>query len=304
MTSPDPILAQRQRWIFATADRQGLGLEVGASHKPTVSREDGFQVEYLDHATREELVAKYSGHGVDLDRIPEVDHVWRGEPYPELVGGTERYDWVIACHVLEHTPDRVRFLKDCEAILKPGGVLCLVLPDMRRCFDALRFPTGLAEVCQAHDLENSRHDGAVLYEAHVTALRLAGRTVWDHSTTGSSEPVHTGEQAAGVAAAADATQEYMDAHRWAFTPHSLRGLVEDLHALGHSGLREVACGDTVLSEFFLALKKGGSGPGVPRFQLAQEAHRELAEAHRTRSSPLHAYLSRFRHALRRRLGGS
>lgn len=305
MSLPDPFVAQRLRWIRSVHDLGGRGLEIGPSYNPTVARSEGVQVEYLDHASQEELRAKYAAHGVavDLDRIPVVDHVWRGEPYAELVG-PRRYSWIVACHVLEHTPDLIRFLADCEAILEPGGVLLLVLPDMRYCFDTLRFPTNLAEVTQAHALGATRHDGAVLYEAHVTAAALDGTHAWDHARAGALRPIHTPDQARQMAAEADAHEDYVDAHRWVFTPHSVRGLVEDLHDLGRTRLREVGFHPTAFSEFFLALALDGPGPGCSRFELAEETRRELVESYRTLGSPLRAFTNRVRAALRRRLGGA
>lgn len=124
--------------ILRDLDRSGLGLEIGPSHNPVAPRRLGFRVRTVDHLDRPGLVAKYTGHGVDTDAIEEVDHVWRGEPLSELVGAPGGFDWIIASHVIEHVPDLVGFLRECERLLNAGGTLSLAIPDKRYCFDHLR----------------------------------------------------------------------------------------------------------------------------------------------------------------------
>lgn len=111
--------------------RDGLGLEIGPSHNPMAPRKAGFNVHTLDHLDAEGLRRKYANHGVNVDDIEDVTFVWNGEPLHELVGGTAIYDWILASHVIEHTPDFVDFVQECEKLLKPDGCLTLVIPDKR-----------------------------------------------------------------------------------------------------------------------------------------------------------------------------
>ncbi len=89
-------------------------LEIGPSYNPLFPKGGPQQVHVLDHATREELVAKYRDHpSVDTTRIEEVDHVWTNGPLHEAVPRDMhgQYDAFVASHVIEHTPDLVGFLK-------------------------------------------------------------------------------------------------------------------------------------------------------------------------------------------------
>ncbi|MCF7992123.1 MAG: class I SAM-dependent methyltransferase, partial [Thiohalocapsa sp.] len=128
----------------------GLGLEIGPSHAPVAPKREGFNVHVVDHLPAEELRRKYVGHDVDLDAIEAVDFIWRGEPLDATVGAVERYDWIIASHVIEHVPDVIGFLCSCEALLKDGGVLSLAVPDKRYCFDLFRWPSSTGDALQAH----------------------------------------------------------------------------------------------------------------------------------------------------------
>lgn len=118
----------------------GIGLEIGPSHSPTIPKREGFKVEILDHATADELINKYRELGIPeerLENIEEVDYIWKGEALDVLTKKKDYYDYIVASHVVEHTPDLVSFLAQCENMLKPGGILSLAVPDKRYCFDVL-----------------------------------------------------------------------------------------------------------------------------------------------------------------------
>src|SRR3954469_1220921 len=126
----------RQAVIRSLFDTSGRGLEIGPSYSPIVAKRDGFDIEIVDHASAEELRAKYAQEpNVDASCIEEVDYVWEGRPLTEVTGARGRYDYVVASHVIEHTPDMLGFLEECDGMLKPTGVLVLAVPDKRRCFD-------------------------------------------------------------------------------------------------------------------------------------------------------------------------
>ena len=141
----------RKKRVLAGIDREGVGIEIGPSHDPIAPKREGFRVHVIDHMSREQLRHKFSGPGhpgVVIDNIEEVDFVWHGERYADLTGRTNFYDWIIGSHLIEHTPDLVRFLEDCDALLKDNGVLSLVIPDKRYCFDRFSPITGLARVVE------------------------------------------------------------------------------------------------------------------------------------------------------------
>jgi hypothetical protein len=115
---PTP-LTKYEKMMFRI-DILGKGLEIGPSHSPIVPKSQGFNVEILDHATAPELKEKYKDLGIPDDKlqnIEEVDYVWSGESLVELTGKQSYYDYIIASHVVEHTPDLVSFLSQCQVML-------------------------------------------------------------------------------------------------------------------------------------------------------------------------------------------
>ena len=168
-----PALGREAKVLFAL-DRRGRGLEIGPSFNPIAPKSAGFNVEIIDHATAPELREKYRVHpNVDISRIEEVDQVWRGESLDELLG-VARYDWIIASHVIEHLPDLVSFLRQCTRLLSPGGVLSLVIPDKRYCFDYFRWPSTTGDLLQAFTEARRRHPAGVVFDHVAQIVRRGG----------------------------------------------------------------------------------------------------------------------------------
>lgn len=273
--------ADRKERVLRSIDRRGVGLEIGPSHDPIAPKSEGFKVDVMDHATREELLGKYREHAVSLDRIEEVDYVWRGESYLELTGKPNHYDWIIASHVIEHTPDLVAFLRDCDAILKDQGVLSLVIPDKRYVFDRFRPITGLARVIDAHLAGQRIHSAGSVAEYFMNVASRGQQLGWSRNSLGGYSFVHSAAEAREGVRQVLENRAYLDIHNWCFVPHSFRLLVEDLHTLGYTRLREVSFHPTEGCEFYITLGRQGQGPGLSRLQLLRAVDRELAECERS-----------------------
>lgn len=266
----------RHERILRYVDKAGLGIEIGPSHNPIAPKRDGFNVHVIDHMTREQLVHKYGPHAVQLERIEEVDFVWSGQAYAELTGRPAGYDWIIASHVIEHAPDLIAFLKSCEEVLKETGVLCLVVPDKRFCFDRYRPVTGLARVIDAHLAGQRIHSAGACAEYFLNVVSKGGELAWHAGSPGDYRLIHGIEDAKTGIREVTEKGSYLDVHDWCFVPHSFRLILEDLHALGYTALREVAFHPTQESEFYVILGKRGAGPGMPRLALLEAIEAEVA----------------------------
>jgi predicted SAM-dependent methyltransferase len=266
----------RKERVLRFIDRGGMGVEIGPSHGPIAPKREGFRVHIVDHATREQLVHKYRADPVALDNIEEVDFVWQGQSYVELTGRPNGYDWVIASHVIEHTPDLIRFLADCDSLLKDRGVLALVVPDKRLCFDRFRPITGLARVIDAHVAGNTIHSQGAAAEYFMNVVSKDGLGGWDESRAGEYRFYHSEKDALEGMRAIRERKAYLDIHNWCFVPHSFRLILEDLHTLGYTRLREVAFEPTQEFEFYVALGRHGTGPGLSRMEMLRAIDEEQA----------------------------
>lgn len=249
----------------------GLGLEIGPSWRPLLPKAGGYNVRVADHLDQAGLIAKYDGVR-PTKAIEPVDYVLTG---PRLTDSIDaQFDWIVGSHVLEHTVCLITFLRDAEALLRPGGVVSLAVPDRRFCFDRFRERTGLGRVIDVFHGTSTVHTEGSVVEAYLNKVAKGGSISWDADKHGRFRPLHTLEESREMGALA-AGGEYVDVHEWVFTPNHLRLMLSDLHALGFIGLRELAYHPTVGSEFYLALSREGPGPDLTRDELLRLSALEL-----------------------------
>jgi hypothetical protein len=243
-------------------DLSGRGLEIGPSYNPLVSKASGHRIETVDHAEQAELIAKYRGMGMDqerLDRIEPVDHLWHGGSLLDVISDHGGYDYIIASHFIEHTVDLIRFLQDCQVLLRDGGLLSLVVPDKRFCFDRFQPLSTLGDVLDAAQAGSTFHTPGPLVDHQVYACTSGGALTWSADY---HAPLQL--QFENLAGAAEALQngvaqkEYFDTHRWKFTPTSFDLLIADLAGLDQHEFGVLEQFPTEGFEFFRTLVKGGA----------------------------------------------
>lgn len=268
---------ERSQTLLSLFDPTGLGLEIGPSYNPLVPKAEGYRVETVDYASREDLVEKYRNDShADIARIEEVDHVTGGRSLLETIPHEGRYDFIVASHVIEHTPDMIDFLESCAHLLKPSGSLVLAVPDKRFCFDLLQPLSTTGAVIQASLDRRRRPSPGTVFDSVAYDVLRDGMIGWPEETSSMPAFHATLEAARGLLDLAGSSDQYIDVHVWRFVPSSFRLIVEDLHALGRVRLRERRFVARAGHEFFVALSRQGSGPGLSRIALAVEAQKELA----------------------------
>lgn len=263
----------RKEIITSLIDRAGLGLEIGPSHDPVAPKAAGYNVRIVDHLSQSELRTKYKDHGVNISNIEAVDLIWRGEPLEELLG-PERYDWIIASHVIEHMPDPILFIRSCQKVLKPDGILSLAIPDKRYCFDCLRPPSSTGDVLDAYFERRTRHSPGQIFDSFSFAAKLDDSISWDHEKRGNVEFLHGHGLAGGKLQDYLQSPDYVDVHGWVFTPSSFRLIIGDLNALGYLNIREAKFMPTIGCEFFVSFSNSAGLQLPDRLQLAELARSE------------------------------
>jgi len=267
----------REDKILVHIDKKKLGLEIGPSHRPIASKKDGFNVKILDHLSAEGLKEKYRDHGVDIHAIEKVDYVWSGERLSELVAD-QKFDWIIASHVIEHTPDFIGFLNECEKILNADGVLSLAVPDKRYCFDFFRELTSLGTMIDAYESKRMIHSSGSAADYFLNVTKKGKHIAWQADSQGEYSFVHGVQDAeSGMHRAGDG--EYIDLHAWCFVPSSFRLLIEDLYSLKLIQFRELNFFETTGHEFFLTLGKHALGTNLSRMALLRKKHKEVIDGY-------------------------
>lgn len=252
--------SDRFRLITGRCNLRGKGLEIGPSFNPICPKKKGYNIEIMDHLDQEGLRKKYE-HDPNvqglIQQIETVDYVWNGEDYRTLIGKENYYDYILASHLIEHTTDFIGFFEQCTALLKEGGVLSLVIPDKRYCFDFFRENSSLSQVIEKYWRREYKHpsESVIEYSSHVVAL--------NHMIAWSQEILEVHKNFAFLHMKEDIQRllerkDYVDIHEWVFTPTSFRILINDLQELGFiKDLYELSFSSSAKNtcEFYISLEK-------------------------------------------------
>jgi SAM-dependent methyltransferase len=116
----------------------GHGLEIGGSaHNPFGL--DTFDVDLTDSLDTVFKRAEIETCGTALP----VDIVAPGDELPVEDGSQ---DFVVSSHVLEHFTNPVKALLEWDRVVRPGGIIFMIVPHKERTFDAERPRTPLAHI--------------------------------------------------------------------------------------------------------------------------------------------------------------
>lgn len=132
-----PVDEARQRFA---AKLSGQGLEMGALHRP-LKPHPGMQMTYLDRADQATLKATFPEVA---DSIMPVDIIDDAETMRSIHDG--RFDFVVAGHVIEHTRNPIGAIATWLRVVRPAGLIYLIVPDKRKTFDRARVRTTLEHV--------------------------------------------------------------------------------------------------------------------------------------------------------------
>lgn len=266
----DGFTLPRNHKVMLELDAKGQGLEIGPSFNPVAPKRAGYNVHVLDHLDAPGLREKYPH--LEPENIEDVDFVWRGEPLAELVGATGVYDWIVASHVIEHTPDLVTFVQQCALLLKPTGRLSLVVPDKRYCFDLYSPESSTGQILDAYHARRTRPTPGQVFDHYANSMSRDGSISWDPLATGTLALHHHPDEGRRMWLRAQTSDEYLDVHNWRFTPHSFRLMIADLEALGLIQIGIIREFGTVGCEFFVTLGQHEAGAVAPaRYPLLREA---------------------------------
>ncbi len=244
------------------------GLEVGPYAFPIASRSDGFDCLVMDVFTTEELLQR-AAHDPLIDdvaraRIASVDIVGPASDLEALVAphlGADKLAYIISSHNLEHIPDPIRFLRGCEAVLRPEGYLTMAIPDMRACMDFYRWPTTTADWLEAfQERRRKPTKSQVFTRDSLRAVVVGDCATFEITTPAAAIGVAGDPQVAWQNWRESSDGPYEDCHCSTFTPASFRLLILELQYLGLISLRISSISQTRGSEFIVHLQNQALAP--------------------------------------------
>ncbi len=264
--------ADRRAFLLAGLSKSSKLVEVGPSYNPLVPKRDGWNTFIIDHASREDLVAKYEIHAKAIDVIEEVDFIWRGgslaDALPEDQRGT--FDAFIASHVIEHTPDIVTFLQAARTVVRPDGLVILAVPDKRKCFDFYRQPSSTADAVVAFEERRDRHELRTHIEYSIRTVLKAGMPAWFDTDTRPVEIIK-GLDDLPITLSLRFNNDYVDAHNWIFVPSSFRLMMLELGQTGYIDLEVDELVERPDTEFLVRMRPGFRKLDLPELQARRRA---------------------------------
>jgi SAM-dependent methyltransferase len=289
--SDEPPIGAEPRHDLVCVDVATMrGLEIGALAAPRVTKDQG-RIYYVDHAATEVLRKKYENDPdmkSRLGEIVEVDYVvGESQGIYQAVAHDAPFDYVVASHVIEHIPDPVSWLANVATTLRTGGILSLVVPDKRYCFDINRRTTDISELVDAHLRRLRRPSVKQIYD--FISKEISGKVdtaaVWA-GTADYGDVVRSDVEDADVAALnlcreVEGSDEYVDVHCSVFTPDSFLELYERLARLGLVEFEIAYFAPTEVNtlEFYVSLRR--MEPSLDRKSMIE---RQLASISRAQQS--------------------
>ncbi len=275
------------------------GLEIGPLYRPRVTKADG-DVRYVDHCTTQELREIYRWNSVvreHLDQIVDVDYVVKpGQSLRHAVNGDGPFDYIIASHVIEHVANPLGWLSEAEAVLADNGLISLVIPDKRYCFDINRSETRPQDWVDWYFRELDQPSFVHVFDFYAHAVTIDGSVdtvgLWagtvDYSGVRRADVPDADIAAFNACLDLQATGRYMDVHTGVYTPASFLGL---LALSARLGLMNFAVGDFTPTpvntlEFYVTLRRAEKGStGQILGSIAKALEVETTKAASPRPTP-------------------
>ena len=275
--------SKRLTYLRSLLEPLDLGAEIGPSHSPIAPRKLGYNTKIVDVIDTESLKRKYEQLSVDTSLIESVDYVWKGEPLNELIDNSLKFEYIVASHVIEHIPNPIAFFRQCEKILSDNGILILVIPDKRRCFDFLRPLSTTGQFVQAY-LENATtHSIQAIYDFHAGYVTSSDLHSWSSDEQKHDDLRLLNNELAAYQACKESIKkkQYVDVHGWVFSPSSFLLIYRELRSLCLINIQLQTFSVSSGHEFYAVLKKTNENidilANIDRLTLHQCILSELSE---------------------------
>ncbi|MEW7854825.1 class I SAM-dependent methyltransferase [Pseudomonas chlororaphis] len=285
----------RATFLTSGISRDAFGIEIGPFYNPIAPKAHGWNTTVIDYTDQEGLLNVARNHTAQVIRdmasnIEVVDVVWRGEPIDQacLSIRKEGFHYLIASHVIEHTPDIISFLHQVSNLANKDFILSLAVPDCRRTFDFFKPLSTTADALLAYRQKRSLHSPETMFVAYSCSLWVNGVGAWLPGQTGELRLPDRLDEAHlkytdYLTKHEAGTQSYVDSHCWYWTPSSFEMMILELNHLGYIDFIIETLESQPSSEFLVRLKKGKCHLNADelhqrRLHLMMQTRRELAEA--------------------------
>ena len=130
---------------------KGTGIELGPGPRPQILPAADVNVKYLEEMPAEKWQELYDGNGKYGAAKADWSNYVIGTA-DSIPAEPQSLDFIFSSHVFEHLSNPLGHLKRWGALLRPGGVVLAVVPDVNSTKDVLGEPSTLPEIIgEMHD---------------------------------------------------------------------------------------------------------------------------------------------------------
>ena|SRR5215469_11766813 len=227
--------------------KEQIGVEIGPYYNPITPKREGYRALSLDlldaDALRREAEQDVNIPREAIANIEDVDIVGSAcdlEALIALRGLTGQLDFIVSSHNFEHLPDPIRFLRACEQVLKPGGIVAMAIPDRRCCFDYFRGQSRTCDLLEAFFERRDRPTPAQVFDnmSLPARWRSDGQDLHAFSLDHDPDSIVVLDSLAAAFKQWDCSESSVSGgvHCWTFTPASFEWILAELRFLNLTNL--------------------------------------------------------------------
>ena len=230
-------------------------MEISPNLAPMVTKNEGWNVKYLDLVTTETLIERAKSKNIAVESVPKIDYVYNPKFLISETVAPEKFDFVVSSHVIEHIPDLILHFQDIGKILNPNGVYCFIVPDMNLCFDIKKPQTSLGTLIEAHINQHRQAPLSAVIDEYRYGVKLNGQGAWSTEDVGTYTPKydHINGRIKDLLEKPNNLADW-HGHIWRFTPSSFASIYGDCHKLKLVKLKLVNIQPTSKMEFLVILQ--------------------------------------------------
>ena len=206
------------------------GLEIGPLDKPLLPKSK-YEVKYLDVFSTDILVERCKlNPNRDENRVVPLDYVIGKHSISDIVD--QKFDYVVASHVVEHLPNLFGWLRDLAKIMNTNGRLFLVVPDYRFTFDMKRPLSSLGELIENDHNQLQKPSFRSVFDQRYYHRQASSHQIWQAHKKGLELELEPSFGSRNVFEFAQRTDsEYIDVHCNVFEPDSFPSLINESYEL-------------------------------------------------------------------------
>lgn len=202
---------------------------------------------------KNEAIKNYVDSNADLSKVPHIDYVHKNGDMSSI---KEKFDMVFSSHNIEHQIDLIDHLNQVANLLNSGGKFYLIIPDKRYCFDHFIPESSLSDIIDNHYNYSKSHSLKTILAMSCETTHNDVRLHWqgEHGQV-KGRNFECYNEAVGVFK--ETKGEYLNAHRWRFTPQQFEFVIDSLYNMNIISLKveKVYRTQYNTTEFMAVLKK-------------------------------------------------